>query len=177
MLYLERPAPTMPWADVLSCRRSFQCNRLLKWCPAPDCHHVVKVQYPDAKPVRCKCGRQFWWEPLRFRWRMIWRMICVECELLEILKKINEFWWMNSSAVCSFNCGENWHDPVKCKVGNPCNKPIRSTLTYWPIIQYKEFPIVSLSKRYDFLSCIVAEEMDQEMWWWQWNFELDCSKH
>ncbi|KAK1345426.1 hypothetical protein QTO34_007883 [Cnephaeus nilssonii] len=33
------------------------CNRLLKWCPAPDCHHVVKVQYPDAKPVRCKCGR------------------------------------------------------------------------------------------------------------------------
>ncbi|KAI4880848.1 hypothetical protein NFI96_010995 [Prochilodus magdalenae] len=50
------------------------CNRLLKWCPAPDCHHVVKVQYPDAKPVRCKCGRQF-----------------------------------------CFNCGENWHDPVKCK--------------------------------------------------------------
>ncbi|KAK2524595.1 hypothetical protein Q9233_009524 [Columba guinea] len=37
-----------------------ECNRLLKWCPAPDCHHVVKVQYPDAKPVRCKCGRQFW---------------------------------------------------------------------------------------------------------------------
>uniref|UniRef100_A0A8C0J8F3 RBR-type E3 ubiquitin transferase n=1 Tax=Chelonoidis abingdonii TaxID=106734 RepID=A0A8C0J8F3_CHEAB len=36
-----------------------ECNRLLKWCPAPDCHHVVKVQYPDAKPVRCKCGRQF----------------------------------------------------------------------------------------------------------------------
>ncbi|CAB1331777.1 unnamed protein product, partial [Coregonus sp. 'balchen'] len=36
-----------------------ECNRLLKWCPAPDCHHVVKVHYPDAKPVRCKCGRQF----------------------------------------------------------------------------------------------------------------------
>ncbi|XP_064421831.1 E3 ubiquitin-protein ligase arih1 isoform X2 [Latimeria chalumnae] len=51
-----------------------ECNRLLKWCPAPDCHHVIKVQYPDAKPVRCKCGRQF-----------------------------------------CFNCGENWHDPVKCK--------------------------------------------------------------
>ncbi|XP_047014211.1 E3 ubiquitin-protein ligase arih1l isoform X1 [Ictalurus punctatus] len=51
-----------------------ECNRLLKWCPAPDCHHVVKVQYPDAKPVRCNCGRQF-----------------------------------------CFNCGENWHDPVKCK--------------------------------------------------------------
>uniref|UniRef100_A0A8C1XR37 RBR-type E3 ubiquitin transferase n=1 Tax=Cyprinus carpio TaxID=7962 RepID=A0A8C1XR37_CYPCA len=51
-----------------------ECNRLLRWCPAPDCHHVIKVQYPDAKPVRCKCGRQF-----------------------------------------CFNCGENWHDPVKCK--------------------------------------------------------------
>lgn len=21
-------------------------------------------------------------------------------------------------SVCSFNCGENWHDPVKCKVSN-----------------------------------------------------------
>ncbi|KAG8507448.1 E3 ubiquitin-protein ligase ARIH1 [Galemys pyrenaicus] len=61
--------------DLQSFCLVFQCNRLLKWCPAPDCHHVVKVQYPDAKPVRCKCGRQF-----------------------------------------CFNCGENWHDPVKCKV-------------------------------------------------------------
>lgn len=24
---------------------------------------------------------------------------------------------------------------------------------------------------------VVAEKMDQEMWWWQWNFKLDCSKH
>lgn len=21
-------------------------------------------------------------------------------------------------SVCSFNCGENWHDPVKCKVSD-----------------------------------------------------------
>ncbi|PIO36835.1 hypothetical protein AB205_0033550, partial [Aquarana catesbeiana] len=60
-----------------------ECNRLLKWCPAPDCHHVVKVQYPDAKPVRCKCGRQF-----------------------------------------CFNCGENWHDPVKCKECPKCHVTI-----------------------------------------------------
>lgn len=49
---------TMSWYSI--CHYSSKCNRLLKWCPAPDCHHVVKVQYPDAKPVRCKCGRQFW---------------------------------------------------------------------------------------------------------------------
>ncbi|KAF7237794.1 E3 ubiquitin-protein ligase ARIH1 [Varanus komodoensis] len=65
-----------------------ECNRLLKWCPAPDCHHVVKVQYPDAKPVRCKCGRQF-----------------------------------------CFNCGENWHDPVKCKDIDPDLHEIPSHLT------------------------------------------------
>lgn len=49
---------SMSWYSIS--HYSFKCNRLLKWCPAPDCHHVVKVQYPDAKPVRCKCGRQFW---------------------------------------------------------------------------------------------------------------------
>lgn len=24
---------------------------------------------------------------------------------------------------------------------------------------------------------LVAEKMDQEMWWWQWNIKLDCSKY
>lgn len=38
----------------------FQCNRLLRWCPAPDCGHAVKVQYFDTKPVTCKCGHTFW---------------------------------------------------------------------------------------------------------------------
>ncbi|ROL43291.1 E3 ubiquitin-protein ligase arih1 [Anabarilius grahami] len=75
------------WGDYLTTKiieeGMGQCNRLLKWCPAPDCHHVVKVQYPDAKPVRCKCGRQF-----------------------------------------CFNCGENWHDPVKCKECPKCHVTI-----------------------------------------------------
>ena len=53
----------------------FQCNRLLRWCPFPDCSYVVKVQYPDARPVVCKCQNIF-----------------------------------------CFNCGENWHDPVKCNL-------------------------------------------------------------
>ncbi|XP_067665164.1 E3 ubiquitin-protein ligase arih1-like [Haliotis asinina] len=51
-----------------------ECNRLLRWCPAPDCGHVVKVGYFDNKPVTCICSHTF-----------------------------------------CFACGENWHDPVKCK--------------------------------------------------------------
>ncbi|KAL5003908.1 hypothetical protein ScPMuIL_017364 [Solemya velum] len=51
-----------------------ECNRLLRWCPAPDCGHAVKVAYHDNKPVTCVCGHTF-----------------------------------------CFACGENWHDPVRCR--------------------------------------------------------------
>lgn len=34
-------------------------NRLLKWCPAPDCNRAIKVQYLDSKPVTCHCGQTF----------------------------------------------------------------------------------------------------------------------
>ncbi|XP_064102136.1 E3 ubiquitin-protein ligase arih1-like [Macrobrachium nipponense] len=50
-----------------------ECNRLLRWCPYPDCNYAIKVQYPEARRVMCKCRNVF-----------------------------------------CFNCGENWHDPVKC---------------------------------------------------------------
>ena len=33
---------------------SLQCNRLLKWCPAPDCSNAVKVSHVEAKPSRCR---------------------------------------------------------------------------------------------------------------------------
>ncbi|CAG0879554.1 unnamed protein product [Cyprideis torosa] len=36
-----------------------QCNRLLRWCPAPDCNLCLKVSHPEARPVRCRCGRYF----------------------------------------------------------------------------------------------------------------------
>ncbi|XP_074650298.1 E3 ubiquitin-protein ligase arih1-like [Tubulanus polymorphus] len=51
-----------------------ECNRLMRWCPAPDCGNAIKVAYYDAKPVTCLCGYTF-----------------------------------------CFSCGENWHDPVKCR--------------------------------------------------------------
>jgi len=51
-----------------------ECNRLLRWCPRPDCGHAVRVSFYDSKPVSCACSHVF-----------------------------------------CFACGENWHDPVKCK--------------------------------------------------------------
>lgn len=52
-----------------------QCNRLLRWCPIPDCNSAIKVQCVDMKPVTCKCNHTF-----------------------------------------CFQCGENWHDPVDCRL-------------------------------------------------------------
>ncbi|CAD6244757.1 GSCOCG00013458001-RA-CDS [Cotesia congregata] len=36
-----------------------ECNRLLKWCPAPDCNRAVKVQEVEFEPVKCSCGHRF----------------------------------------------------------------------------------------------------------------------
>ena len=40
----------------------FQCNKLLRWCPQPDCGHVIKVHYYASERVTCKCGNSIWWE-------------------------------------------------------------------------------------------------------------------
>merc|ERR1712098_726384 len=49
-----------------------QCNRLLRWCPSPDCNNAVKVQHVEARPVKCRCGHTFcfscgenWHDPVR----------------------------------------------------------------------------------------------------------------
>jgi len=49
-----------------------QCNRLLRWCPSPDCSNAVKVQHVEPKPVKCRCGHSFcfacsesWHDPVR----------------------------------------------------------------------------------------------------------------
>lgn len=36
-----------------------ECNSLLRWCPAPNCLNVIKVQFSDARPVKCTCGKEF----------------------------------------------------------------------------------------------------------------------
>jgi len=49
-----------------------QCNRLLRWCPAPNCSNAIKVSTVEAKPVKCRCGHSFcfacsenWHDPVR----------------------------------------------------------------------------------------------------------------
>ena len=37
-----------------------ECNRLLRWCPKPECPHVVKVVFVDCQPVKCTCATVFW---------------------------------------------------------------------------------------------------------------------
>lgn len=57
----------------------------MKWCPAPECGHAVKVSHPEPKRIECKCGFIFcfdcvqqWHEP-------------VTCEVLRRwLKKCND---------------------------------------------------------------------------------------
>eukprot|EP00088_Acartia_fossae_P006986 TRINITY_DN13237_c0_g1_i2.p1 TRINITY_DN13237_c0_g1~~TRINITY_DN13237_c0_g1_i2.p1 ORF type:complete len:511 (+),score=134.69 TRINITY_DN13237_c0_g1_i2:117-1649(+) len=60
-----------------------QCNRLLKWCPSPDCNNAIKVQTVEAKPVKCRCGHQFcfscaenWHDPVRCTFIKKWTKKC-----------------------------------------------------------------------------------------------------
>ncbi|ELU08282.1 hypothetical protein CAPTEDRAFT_96432 [Capitella teleta] len=60
-----------------------ECNRLLRWCPRPDCGHVVKAQYYDCKPVKCKCTHIFcfacgenWHDPALCRLLRRWIKKC-----------------------------------------------------------------------------------------------------
>ncbi|CAG0901879.1 unnamed protein product [Cyprideis torosa] len=36
-----------------------QCNRQLKWCPAPDCNFCIKLDDPGPRSVQCQCGHIF----------------------------------------------------------------------------------------------------------------------
>ncbi|KAK3723058.1 hypothetical protein QZH41_008525 [Actinostola sp. cb2023] len=54
-------------------------NRLMKWCPGPDCHNAVKANYHDALPVTCLCGYTFCFgcsepvhEPVKCLWLKKW---------------------------------------------------------------------------------------------------------
>lgn len=67
LVFIDRKAKT-----VNNTIFSLQCNRLLRWCPSPDCSSVIRVQHVESRPVTCRCGHTFcfacgnnWHEPVR----------------------------------------------------------------------------------------------------------------
>lgn len=60
-----------------------QCNRLLRWCPSPDCNNVIKVQSVEPRPVTCKCFHTFcflcgenWHDPVKCHLLKKWIKKC-----------------------------------------------------------------------------------------------------
>ncbi|CAH1737077.1 E3 ubiquitin-protein ligase ariadne-1 isoform X1 [Aphis gossypii] len=60
-----------------------ECNRLLRWCPSPDCNNVIKAQYIDSKPVMCRCLHVFcfvcgenWHDPVKCNLLRKWIKKC-----------------------------------------------------------------------------------------------------
>ncbi|CAD5206662.1 unnamed protein product [Bursaphelenchus okinawaensis] len=82
-----------------------QSNFKLKWCPALDCGHAVKVPHAECRPIKCSCSMVFcfqcsqqWHDP-------------VSCDMLKLwLKKCSDDSetsnWLNA----------NTKDCPKCKV-------------------------------------------------------------
>ncbi|CAG5075922.1 Similar to ARIH1: E3 ubiquitin-protein ligase ARIH1 (Homo sapiens) [Cotesia congregata] len=73
-----------------------ECNRLLKWCPAPDCNRAVKVQYVNFKPVKCTCGRRFcykcsktWHAPILCEYMRKWAKTVAEDLSISLWIRIN----------------------------------------------------------------------------------------
>lgn len=72
-----------------------ECNRLLRWCPAPNCDNAIKVHNVEMKPVTCKCSHAFcfkcgenWHGPIECRLLRSWLKRCSED-----LESIN---WINA---------------------------------------------------------------------------------
>lgn len=60
-----------------------ECNRLLRWCPQPECNYVIAVQYVDSQPVTCRCRHTFcfacgenWHDPVRCNLLRKWQKKC-----------------------------------------------------------------------------------------------------
>ncbi|VVC98096.1 unnamed protein product [Leptidea sinapis] len=65
---------TQCWCEYLTTKIMEEglCNRLLRWCPSPDCSNAIKVAYVEAAPVTCRCTHTFcfacgenWHDPVR----------------------------------------------------------------------------------------------------------------
>lgn len=78
-----------------------ECNRLLSWCPIPNCNNIIKVQDVEMKPVTCKCNHVF-----------------------------------------CFQCSENWHEPLECRLLRKWNKKCNdsSETSNWINVNTKECP-------------------------------------
>lgn len=60
-----------------------ECNSLLRWCPGPNCLNVIRVNFPDARPVKCDCGKEFcfqcgeaWHDPVLCMYLRKWIKKC-----------------------------------------------------------------------------------------------------
>lgn len=82
MRLLKDPKVKLKYQHLIT--NSFvECNRLLRWCPSPDCNYAIKVSYVDAKPVACRCGHVFcfacgenWHDPVRCNLLKKWIKKC-----------------------------------------------------------------------------------------------------
>jgi len=60
-----------------------ECNRLLRWCPQPDCSNALKVLHVEPRPVTCTCGHTFcfscgenWHDPVKCHLIKKWQKKC-----------------------------------------------------------------------------------------------------
>lgn len=99
-----------------------QCNPRMRWCPAADCTHVIRVEQKSIKPVTCECGQQFCFGCGEFNHQPI------ECALLKrwtstVRDDVDTAMWLNQhskkcpkcNAYIEKNGGCNHMTCFKCK--------------------------------------------------------------
>ncbi|CAI4223155.1 unnamed protein product [Auanema sp. JU1783] len=80
--YISREDVRMAYHRLIT--NSFvESNRLIKWCPGPDCGKAIKVSQAEARPVQCTCNMCFcfgcaneWHEPVNCRLLRLWMKKC-----------------------------------------------------------------------------------------------------
>lgn len=82
MNLITEPRVRLKYQQIIT--NSFvDCNRHIRWCPQPDCGHVVKVRYCETQPVTCRCGHTFcftcgemWHDPVQCKVLKMWIKKC-----------------------------------------------------------------------------------------------------
>jgi len=99
-----------------------QCNRLLKWCPSPDCSYAIKVQHVEARLVKCKCEHEFcfscsenWHDPIRCNLMKKWKKKCQDDSETSNWMAANTKECPKCSATIEKNGGCNHMVCKKCK--------------------------------------------------------------